>query len=78
MGAISFSNLEIRLLPSRCGAPEYAIVTGAFHLQRNERGAAARDDGVFSLLWHKGPQDWKIVLDHTVENHAADWRMAAS
>ncbi len=65
MGSLSFSSLEVRLLPSSCGAPEYAIVTGSFHLQRTEHGAAAKDDGVFSLLWHKGPQGWKIVLDHT-------------
>ena len=65
MGTLTFTNLEVRILPSTCGAPEYAVVTGNFHLDRKEKGAATNDDGIFSLLWHKGPQGWKIVLDHT-------------
>ena len=65
MGTLTFSNLEVRLLPNSCGAVEYAAVTGNFHLDRATRGEAKKDDGVFSLLWHKGPQGWKIVLDHT-------------
>ena len=65
MGTLSFSNLEVRLLPGRCGAAEYAVVTGNFHLERTQKGAATKDDGIFSLVWHKGPQGWKIVLDHT-------------
>lgn len=65
MGTLTFSGLEIRLLPSSCGAAEVALVTGRFHLERAAHGAAAKDDGIFSLVWHKGPQGWKIVLDHT-------------
>lgn len=65
MGTLSFSNLEIRLLPSACGSAEYAVVTGNFHLERTAMGAAKKNDGIFSLVWHKGPQGWKIVLDHT-------------
>jgi ketosteroid isomerase-like protein len=44
---------------------EYAVVTGNYHLDRTQKGATAKDDGLFSLVWHKGPQGWKIVLDHT-------------
>jgi ketosteroid isomerase-like protein len=65
MGTLTFSNLDIRLLPSSTGQTEYAVVTGEFHLQRSARGDAKKDDGIFSLVWHKGPDGWKILLDHT-------------
>jgi len=65
MGTLTFSNLQVRLLPGSCGAVEYAVVTGNFHLERTQKGAATKDDGVFSLVWRKGPEGWKIVLDHT-------------
>jgi ketosteroid isomerase-like protein len=62
---LTFSGLEVRLLPGSCGAVEYAVVTGNFHLQRTAHGEAKKDDGIFSLVWHKGPRGWKILLDHT-------------
>ena len=65
MGALTFNDLHIRLLPTAAGVTEYAVVTGHFHLERTAKGAAAKDDGIFSLVWHKGPAGWKIVLDHT-------------
>jgi uncharacterized protein (TIGR02246 family) len=65
MGTLTFSNLEVRLLPGSCGAVEYAVVTGNFHLDRTQKGAATKDDGIFSLVWHKGSEGWKIVLDHS-------------
>lgn len=65
MGALSFSDLDVRLLPDGCGKNEIAIVTGKFHLERTAHGAAKKDDGIFSLVWRKGPQGWKIILDHT-------------
>ena len=65
MGALSYGDLDVRLLPNGCGKTEIALVTGKFHLQREKRGEAKKDDGVFSLVWRKGPQGWKIVLDHT-------------
>ena len=63
MGVLTFSNVEIRLLPG--SSSEYAIVTGNFHLERTATGAAKKTDGVFSLVWHRGPNGWKIILDHT-------------
>src|SRR5580698_2663202 len=42
MGKLTFSNLEVRLLPGVCGAVEYAAVTGNFHLERTTRGDADR------------------------------------
>jgi ketosteroid isomerase-like protein len=40
-------------------------VTGNFHLERKQQGPGTKDDGIFSLVWRKGSQGWKIVLDHT-------------
>jgi uncharacterized protein (TIGR02246 family) len=65
MGKLTFSNVEVRLLPGSCGNVEYAVVTGNFHLERAAKGEAKKDDGIFSLVWHKSAQGWKIVLDHT-------------
>ena len=65
MGTLTFNKVEVRLLPSACGKVEYAVVTGIFHLERTAKGEAKKDDGIFSLVWRKGPQGWKIVLDHT-------------
>jgi ketosteroid isomerase-like protein len=65
MGTLTFSDLDIRLLPGASGTVEFAVVTGRFHLERSAKGAATKDDGIFSLVWRKGPAGWKIVLDHT-------------
>jgi ketosteroid isomerase-like protein len=65
MGMLTFSDLDVRLLPSACGKVEFAVVTGVFHLERTAKGEAKKDDGIFSLVWRKGPQGWKILLDHT-------------
>jgi len=65
MGTLTFNNLEIHVLPISCGRSEFALVTGHFHLERTAKGEAKKDDGVFSLVWRKGPQGWKIILDHT-------------
>jgi len=65
MGRLTFSGLDVRLLPDARGEVRYAAVTGRFHLDRTTRGEAGRDDGVFSLLWEKTADGWKIILDHT-------------
>ncbi len=65
MGMLTFNDLEVRLLPGSCGRAEFALVTGRFHLERTQKGESKKDDGIFSLVWRKGPQGWKIVLDHT-------------
>ena len=65
MGTLTFNDLEVRLLPASCGKAEFAVVTGRFHLERSQKGEAKKDDGIFSLVWRKGPQGWKILLDHT-------------
>jgi uncharacterized protein (TIGR02246 family) len=65
MGKLSYTGLDVRLLSGSCKDAEYAVVTGNFHLERAAHGEAKKDDGIFSLVWHKGPQGWKIMLDHT-------------
>ncbi len=65
MGRLTFSDLDVRLLPGADGQVRHAAVTGRFHLDRNVHGEAGKDDGVFSLLWEKTPDGWKIILDHT-------------
>lgn len=65
MGTLSFNDLDVRLLVNSCGKVDLAIVTGHFHLQRTAQGESKKDDGIFSLVWRKGPHGWKIILDHT-------------
>jgi ketosteroid isomerase-like protein len=56
MGELAFSELEFRFL----GA-DAALVLGHWHLQR-EKGDIG---GVFSLVWQRFPEGWKIIHDHT-------------
>lgn len=65
MGTLSYSDIEVRLLPCADGQPAYAMVTGRFHLDRHAHGSVTKDDGVYSLLWEHTPIGWKIVLDHS-------------
>lgn len=65
MGTLTYSDIDVRLLPCPDGQSHYAAVTGRFHLDRTARGTAAKDDGVFSLLWEKTAGGWKIVMDHS-------------
>jgi uncharacterized protein (TIGR02246 family) len=65
MGRLTFSALDVRLLPDAGGEVRYAAVTGRFHLDRTAHGETSKDDGVFSLLWEKTSDGWKIILDHT-------------
>jgi len=56
MGQLDFSDLEFRFL-----GPDCALVLGRWHLARD------RDElgGVFSLVWQRFPDGWKIIHDHT-------------
>lgn len=65
MGKLTFSDFDVRLLPGSNGEVRYAAVTGRFHLDRQAHGEVAQDDGVFSLLWEKTADGWKIILDHS-------------
>ena len=59
MGKLDFSAITVRSL----GA-DYAVATGRFHLTRNTTGGGDAS-GIFSLVWEKTPEGWKIILDHT-------------
>ncbi|MBB5357617.1 uncharacterized protein (TIGR02246 family) [Rhodanobacter sp. ANJX3] len=65
MGRLTFSAIDVRLLPGADGVVRYAVVTGRFHLDRSAHGEVTKDDGVFSLLWERTPGGWKIILDHS-------------
>jgi ketosteroid isomerase-like protein len=56
MGELDFSDLEFRFLGS--GA---ALVLGKWHLKRDVGDIG----GVFTLVWQKLPEGWKIIHDHT-------------
>jgi len=56
MGELAFSDLEFRFL-----GRDAALVLGKWHLKR-EKGDVG---GVFSLVWQRFPEGWKIIHDHT-------------
>jgi ketosteroid isomerase-like protein len=56
MGELEFSGLEIRQLGS-----EAALVLGHWHLKRQSVAVG----GVFSLVFQRFPEGWRIVHDHT-------------
>lgn len=56
MGELDFSELEFRFL-----GPDAALVLGKWHLKR-EKGDIG---GVFTLVWQRFPEGWKIIHDHT-------------
>lgn len=56
MGVLDFSGLEFRFL-----GPDAALVLGKWHLKR-EKGDVG---GVFTLVWQRFPEGWKIIHDHT-------------
>ena len=56
MGQLDFSELEFRFL-----GPDAALVLGRWHLKRGKDELG----GVFSLVWQRFPEGWKIIHDHT-------------
>ena len=56
MGELDFSGLEIRPL-----GPTAALVLGQWHLKRQ----AGDVGGVFSLVFRRFPDGWRIIHDHT-------------
>ena len=56
MGQLDFSGLEFRFL-----APDAALVLGRWDLKRDKGDIG----GVFSLVWQRFPEGWKIIHDHT-------------
>jgi uncharacterized protein (TIGR02246 family) len=58
MGTLDFSELEIRQL-----GPDAALVLGKWHLQRQ----AGDVGGIFTLVFQKFPEGWRIIHDHTTQ-----------
>jgi len=56
MGQLDFSNLEFHFL-----GQDAALVLGHWHLKR----AQGDIGGVFSLVWQRFPEGWRIIHDHT-------------
>lgn len=59
MGRVRFSGLEPRML-----SPELAIVTGRFHLDRDEQHGGGKT-GLLTLVMRKGSNGWRVIHDHT-------------
>jgi len=57
MGKLEFANLRIEVL-----GPEAAFVRGEFHLTMSD---GKTPHGLFTLVFRKFPQGWKIVHDHS-------------
>jgi ketosteroid isomerase-like protein len=56
MGRVSFSDLEFSVL-----CPTAALVVGKYQLERE----ADHPHGVFTLVFRKFPEGWRIINDHT-------------
>ena len=57
MGKLDFSDLQIETL-----SPAAAFVRGAFHLAMPD---GKQLHGIFTLVFRKFPQGWRIIHDHT-------------
>jgi ketosteroid isomerase-like protein len=57
MGKLEFSDLNIQSL-----GPDAAFVRGAWHLAMSD---GKTPHGLFTLIFRKVPEGWKIVHDHT-------------
>ena len=59
MGTLAFSELEVHAL-----SDTFAVCLGKYHLERPKKDGGPAE-GIFSLVFQKTDQGWKIVLDHT-------------
>ena len=59
MGTLSFSALEPRILDEH-----FAVVVGHYKLERSRKNGG-NAEGIFSLVFEKTLDGWKIVVDHT-------------
>lgn len=59
MGRLDFSQLEFHFTGN-----DGALVLGHWHLTR-EKSGGGDIGGVFSLVWQRFPEGWRIIHDHT-------------
>jgi hypothetical protein len=59
MGTLNFQELELRSL-----GPDAVLVLGKWHLQRQ----AGDVGGIFTLVFQRFPEGWRIVHDHTTQS----------
>lgn len=59
MGTLTYSDIEVHALDEK-----YAVVIGSYHLERGKK-EGGNADGLFSLVFEKTEQGWKIIVDHT-------------
>jgi uncharacterized protein (TIGR02246 family) len=57
MGKLEFANLRIEML-----GPDAAFVRGEFHLTMSD---GKTPHGLFTLVFRKFPEGWKIIHDHS-------------
>ena len=57
MGKLAFSDLQIESL-----SPAAAFVRGSFHLSMPD---GKQPHGIFTLVFRKFPEGWRIIHDHT-------------
>jgi uncharacterized protein (TIGR02246 family) len=59
MGELDFSDLDFHFIGN-----DGALVLGHWHLTR-EKANGGDIGGVFSLVWQRFPEGWRIIHDHT-------------
>jgi ketosteroid isomerase-like protein len=59
MGNLTFSELEVHTLDEN-----FAVAIGKYHLDRGKK-EGGNAEGLFSLVFEKTANGWKIVIDHT-------------
>lgn len=57
MGRLEFSDVDIQLL-----SPDVALVRGHWRLMMN---SGNNPNGLFTTVWRKFPEGWRIVHDHS-------------
>ena len=58
MGTLSFTDVDVWPL-----SPDHAVVFGRWELDRSE--SFANTGGLFTLVFERSPEGWRIVHDHT-------------
>jgi ketosteroid isomerase-like protein len=59
MGTLNFSEIEVHTLDEK-----FAVCIGKYQLERGKK-EGGHAEGIFSLIFEKTDQGWKIVVDHT-------------